>query len=406
MGRSGLVHRHDNPKPRFQQDRTIEESGARIVRFPDVPLHRVAGAALQSKHTPISAGTRASFGGKPRIQRSPGRALPYGVGAPVGERPPAGIGQEAFPPDTLPYSMLRLGLLLLAVPGCATHEPAIEERLAAALDLPGPAGTERSIWIGNASTPIHTEAAHVPRPAASSIKVAYLIELFAELGDALDQPVPNAAAVVGDPKHPAIAHFDAEVRREIRDRLEPADARTVGRHMIRGTGVSNAVYNAAANLTTAFLGGPPALTGRIHARRRDFAGIHSRRYMLAARDRTGDNTATAASLAAVLGGIARGDLPGVPPGIHREMRDVLFLEETPGGRHYYKGGALDSFPVTRVLSGYFERPGEPPGRELVYVFMGELAETGDPADTGRRLQEYLQALRAAALPIVRAGMSP
>ena len=40
--------------------------------------------------------------------------------------------------------------------------------------------------------------------------------------------------------------------------------------MIRGTGVSNPVYNAAANLVTAFLGGPPELTARIQARHPDY----------------------------------------------------------------------------------------------------------------------------------------
>ena len=127
--------------------------------------------------------------------------------------------------------------------------------------------------------------------------------------------------------------------------------------MIRGTGVSNAVYNAAANLVTAFLGGPPELTGRIHARHPDFAGIASRRYMLAARDVTGDNEATAASLAAVLAAIARGDVPGLSPETHDAMRDILFLEETDDGRHFYKGGSLNSNPITRVLSGYWETRG-------------------------------------------------
>ncbi len=280
--------------------------------------------------------------------------------------------------------MLRIASLLLLAFGCAP--PAPEERIAAALAIPGPEGAERSVWIGSDGTPVYAESADVPRPAASSIKVAYLVELFAALGDDLDQPVPDAAAVLGDPEHPAIAHFGPDVQADIRASLETADARTVGRHMIRGTGVSNAVYNAAANLTTAFFGGPEALTARIHARHPDFAGIHARRYMLADRNRTGDNTATAASLAAVLTGIAGGDLPGVSDALLREMRDILRIEE----RHIFKGGSLDSLPATRVLSGYHERPD---GGALVYVFMAQAAETGDG------LQEYLEALRAAALPL-------
>lgn len=267
----------------------------------------------------------------------------------------------------------------------------------------------RSIWIGMADgETLYDEAPDVPRPAASSIKTAYLVEFFSDRADALDEPVPGAMDVVGDPDHPAIVHFDADTQAEIQENLETATARTVGRHMIRGTGVSNPVYNAAANLVTAFLGGPPELTSRIQARHPDYAGIDSRRYMLAARDVTGDNTATAGSLAAVLSAVARGDVPGVSAETHEAMRDILFLEDTGDGRHFYKGGSLNSNPITRVLSGYYAVPGEPAGRELVYAFMAEIpgpanVAPGDlePGDAGRRLQDHLEALREAALPVAR-----
>ena len=266
-----------------------------------------------------------------------------------------------------------------------------------------------SVWIGPADgAPLYAESADVPRPAASSIKTAYLVEFFSDRADTLDESVPGAAEIVTDSKHPAIVHFDADTQAEIAAHLETATVRTVGRHMIRGTGVSNPVYNAAANLVTAFLGGPPSLTTRIHALDPEFDGIHSRRYMLAARDVTGDNEATAASLAAVLSAIARGDLPGVSDATHEAMRDILFLEETGDGRHFYKGGSLNSQPITRVLSGYWETPGEPSGRQLVYAFMAELpgpesVAPGDlePADAGRRLQDHLESLRAAGLPAAR-----
>lgn len=270
-------------------------------------------------------------------------------------------------------------------------------------------GLERSVWIGFADSgvsggkPLYAEAAETPRPAASSIKTSYLVELFAEHAGTLDRPLPGAASIVDDPEHPAVAHFDAATRAEIREHLTEATVRTVGRHMIRGDDVSNAVYNAAANLTTAVLGGPRALTARIHARHPDFAGIEARRYMLAARDVTGDNEATAASLAAVLAEIATGTTPGLSPETHEAMREILFSEETPDGRAFTKGGSLNSAPITRVLSGYTRRPGDPPGRELVHVFMGELPGAGDeePAAVGSRLAEHLAALRAAALPPAR-----
>lgn len=299
--------------------------------------------------------------------------------------------------------------------GCSGAAPAPapldgREAIAAALDgVDGAQFTDlgRSIWIGTADgEALYDESADIPRPAASSIKTAYLVEFFSDRAGALDEPVPGAVDVVGDPEHPAIVHFDADTQAEIREHLETAAARTVGRHMIRGTGVSNPVYNAAANLVTAFLGGPPELTDRIRARHPDFTGIDSRRYMLAARDVTGDNTATAGSLAAVLAAVARGDVPGISPETHAAMRDILFLEDTADGRHFYKGGSLNSNPITRVLSGYYAAPGEPGGRELVYAFMAEIpgpesVAPGDlePGDAGRRLQDYLEALREAALPV-------
>ena len=217
--------------------------------------------------------------------------------------------------------------------------------------------------------------------------------------------------MVGDPEHPAISHFDAETRADIREQLENASARLVGRHMIRGDGVSNAVYNAAANLTTtAFLGGPAALTRRIRARHPDFAGIASRRYMLAARAMSPATTKhTARSLAAVpRGDRARRCSRARPPRPRMRVRDILFLEETDDGRHFFKGGSLNSNPITRVLSGYFEQPGEAPGRQLVYVFMAELPGPGsvardnlEPGEAGRKLLDHLEALRVAALPVAR-----
>ncbi len=322
---------------------------------------------------------------------------------------------------------IALALGLLAGPGCAPAPEAPNWRdeaagIAGALAaVPTTDFTDLgvSVWIGPADlsltggAPLHAEAADVPRPAASSIKTSYLVELFADREGNLLDPLPDAASVVGDPDHPAVTHFDAETQAEIREALTAAPTETVGFHMIRGTGVSNAVYNAAANLTTAFLGGPAELTRRIHARHPDFAGIHSRRYMLAARDVTGDNTATAASLAAVLAGIARGDTPGVSAGVHDEIRKILFLEDTPDGLHFFKGGSLNSDPLTRVLSGYYQETAfSAPGAALTYVFMVELPGpagiapgTLDRGEAGERLQELVSAMRDAALPPARRALA-
>ena len=324
--------------------------------------------------------------------------------------------------NTLPASVILAAGLAFAVwsvscggAGPAPSPPDPGQRIADAIESVGAGDFTDlglSVWIGPADgEALYEESAGVPRPAASSIKTSYLVEFFSDRAETLDEAVPGAAEVVGVPEHPAIVHFDAETQAEIKEHLGTAAARTVGHHMIRGTGVSNAVYNAAANLVTAFLGGPPELTGRIHARHPDFAGIASRRYMLAARNVTGDNEASAASLAAVLAAIARGDVPGLSPETHGAMRDILFLEETDDGRHFYKGGSLNSNAITRVLSGYWE-PAEPESRQLVYVFMAEIpgpesVAPGDLAagDAGRRLQDHLEALRAAALPVARGWLA-
>ncbi len=300
----------------------------------------------------------------------------------------------------------------------AEDSGAVRERIAAAIgsvDSDEFAGLERSLWIGTADSgfsgggPLYAESPEAPRPAASSIKTSYLVELFTDRANTLGEALPGSAAAAFDSAHPAVSPFDARTQAEIREHLETASAETVGFTMIRGTEVSNAVYNAAANLVTAFLGGPAELTRRIHARHPDFSGIHARRYMLAARDVTGDNEATARSLAAVLASIARGDTPGAAPETIAAMRDILFLEETAHGRHFYKGGSLNSSPITRVLSGFFERPEDLPGRQLVYVAMAEIpgpesVAPGDdraPEDAGRRLQSYLEALLDRALSPAR-----
>ena len=57
-----------------------------------------------------------------------------------------------------------------------------------------------SVWIGPADgDALYEESAGVPRPAASSIKTAYLVEFFSDRAETLDEAVPGAAQVVGVP---------------------------------------------------------------------------------------------------------------------------------------------------------------------------------------------------------------
>ncbi len=258
------------------------------------------------------------------------------------------------------------------------------------------------LWVGAPDgTPHCALAADVPLACASSIKTAYLVELFAAHANALDAPLPGGVDIAADADHPAIAHFDAAVRADVRAQLGTASVREVGWAMVRsvrgpdGVRVTNPVYNAAANLTTAVLGGPAGMTAAIHARGYAGDGLRARRYMLAARDVTGDNTATPAALAAVLCALASGDVPGLDAATTAAVRAAMWSEQHPNwGAHFQKTGALNSDPQCRVLSGWCERD----GRTVVYAIMAERTRPAvDVDEQGTHLAELAGMLRELLL---------
>jgi hypothetical protein len=259
----------------------------------------------------------------------------------------------------------RLGLIL---PTIADDRP-LDTRVQAELESHGD-GVEAGIWVGALSgEPQFTHKADAIFPTASAIKTAFLIELFARYADALDQPPPGLDAVLAD-THPAVAHFTAPQREEIRKGLTGVSVRKLGGIMMGSVRASNIVYNAAANVTTALLGGPEALTRAIRARDPSFAPIAARRYMLAPRNVTGDNEATPAALAAVLKCVAtdRTSSP-TPKGTLQAVSEAMLTPKDHigiKGRHHVKEGALDSDPLVRVHSGWVERDD---GTTLVYVVM-------------------------------------
>ena len=246
-----------------------------------------------------------------------------------------------------------------------------------------------SVWIGNATGPaLYEWQGSVSRPGASAIKTAFLVELFAANAGNLDGPLAGTPEIVLDGDHPAIVHFSPAQQEEIRKELGAATVRDIGDHMIRGTRVSNVVYNAAANVTTAVFGGPEGLTQAIHKRIPGARELVVRRYMLAPRDVTGDNTTTARALAAVLQPIADRRIPGVDTATMESIRRVMHFDTSQWlGEHYYKSGALDTQPQARLRSGWFEKD----GRCMVYVVMAEqpMPETGADAasdDMGRAVE--------------------
>ena len=253
-------------------------------------------------------------------------------------------------------------------------------------------GIAASLWLGGATGPawVAREPA-TPRPTASAIKTFYLVELFDTAAAALDRPLDGVASVLADDAHPAISHFPPVQREEIRRELGGASARRVGLVMMGTAPASNEVYNAAANVTTAVLGGPEALTARIHRRDAAFAGVAARRYMLRDRKEHGDNEAPAAALAALYQKLATGTLAGLDAATLEAIRAALRRADDPVlGRHFAKDGNLPSDPLAEVRAGWYETAAGP----RVYVVM---ATQPGPGPAGREASSQRLSRTAAAL---------
>lgn len=271
-----------------------------------------------------------------------------------------------------------------------------------------------AVWFGTADgEALLAWNADAPMPAASAIKAAFLVELFAAQAAAaasplaippamptltdvpfvpkpgLDAPLAGADAVLADAAHPAVAHFAPAQRATATRLLGGRSARRIAEAMITGKGVDNATYNVAANLVTARLGGPAALTQRLHARDPRWDGLQVRRYMLADRRAHGDNEATAASLAAVHAALATGRVRGVDAATLQACRTVLADGEDASGRAVFrKDGALDSAPATRTRAGWRD------GRDGARVFAILLADDRAGAAAGEQLDDAAQRIEA------------
>lgn len=271
--------------------------------------------------------------------------------------------------------------------------------LATAADDPRPAGVDPIIQelgpgvragvfvtVASDESTARRKDEALPLPTASSIKTAIMIELFAKFPKALDVPPPGLDAILKD-DHPAIAHFTAKQRDEIRKGLKGASVRRIGRVLLGSEDASNLVYNAASNVAIALLGGPEGTTEAIHRRDPAFAPIMVRRYMLTDRKILGDNEATAEALAAVLSRLASRTLANLDPTTAEACRTALTTSDDPTiGRRHSKGGSLDTLPITRVVSGWYDRDGgQPP---IVYVVMIVKDDAGDTTAqrTGDRLE--------------------
>jgi hypothetical protein len=239
-------------------------------------------------------------------------------------------------------------------------------------------GAEAGIWVGDSEGKVlFGYQSDVARPTASAIKTAYLMELFASNSDKLDKIPPGLDAILQD-THPAVSHFTPEQRLQIRRELSHASVRRIGRIMMGSDPAANVVYNAAANVATALLGGPKELTERIHGRSEAFRRIAVRRYMLADRKVNGDNTATPEALGSVLLQLSAGKLNNVSaPTINDIHSAILSSEKRHGftGHHRYKDGSLSSDPRTRVRAGWWRS--DETSAAIAYVVMLEQPVAND-----------------------------
>ncbi len=268
-------------------------------------------------------------------------------------------------------SMLALGALGPASRAQGTvaarfDEAAASKEIGALLKDHGE-GVVANLWVGGDSGKAWFEVnADQPSATASAIKTFYLVELFASYRGKLDTPLPGADAVLENDEHLAISHFSPEQRAEIRRELGAASVRRVGEVMMGKAPASNAVYNAAANLTTAVLGGPELLTKRIRARDPAFERVSVRRYMLRDRKSPGDNEAPAAALAALYQRLATRTLTGIDGETMRAIREAMIKEDVDNlGTRFSKAGNLNSDPATEVRAGWWETP----RGSLIYVVM-------------------------------------
>jgi hypothetical protein len=261
-------------------------------------------------------------------------------------------------------------------------------------------GVVANLWLGGDSgNPWFELSSDQASATASAIKTFYLVELFAAHRATLDDPLPAADAVLKDSGHSAISHFSSEQRAEIRGVLGGASVRRVAEIMMGKANASNAVYNAAANLTTAVLGGPERLTKLIRGRDPAFNKVSVRRYMLRDRKDPGDNEAPALALAALYQRLAARALAGIDGETMRAIRDAIIKEDFDNrGVRFSKDGSLASDPLTEVRAGWWETARGP----VIYVVMMREPTLGATPSSAQRLRKTIDTLTAK---LVGAGVA-
>lgn len=260
------------------------------------------------------------------------------------------------------WPWLLLALLVISAMSDASYSKPLPASLAEHVDKLPPGTHLGFVALDKQQREVFSLHPDEPLASASSIKTSILLELFVQHADELDVTRrSDIEKIVVDPTHPAIVHFPPPTQAAIANDLRDVSIRELGKIMIDskfadGSACSNTSYNAAANVAIALLGGPHGTTRRLHDRHPLQGGLDVRRYMLADRNVTGDNTATPRGLATVFALTVNRQLPDVPPHVTQATTSILHSKDYPdGSQRYSKGGTLHTDPVTCVESGQFRR---------------------------------------------------
>jgi hypothetical protein len=242
---------------------------------------------------------------------------------------------------------------------------------------------------------LFSRAPHAPRSAASAIKSAVALDLFAVRGDLLDTRPVGVDHLLRPGTHPAFRGFPPDQLERARGDLVGRTYWELARIMMGRTPAGNEVYNAACNLIMIKLGGPRAIGGRLRGLDPSFAGFDINRYM-GSWNGDGDNTATPEALVSFYRMVSGGAVPGLNRA-QVEMLRTLLLHDGDGGPGtvYEKMGTLFPKPMVRVRAGYLQRE----AGNLVYAVMGEIPESdrGDPAELFVELMNAVDSVTVACL---------
>jgi hypothetical protein len=240
---------------------------------------------------------------------------------------------------------------------------------------------------------LYRRGAGEARAAASAIKTAIALDLLAVLGEELQEVPSGVDFLLTSGNHPAFRGFTPEQLAHCRSRLPGLSYLDLARVMMGRTPAPAEVYNAACNVIMVKVGGPAAITRRLHELDPVLGGIDINRYM-ETWDGDGDNRATPRSLVALYSMTSHGIVPGLDGervAILREL--VLEVGDGGPGSVFEKGGTLFPVPMVRVHAGYVERP----GRDLVYAVMGEIPAVEEGEDPGKLFLELMATVDSVAV---------